>query len=290
MAICPFANYKQVTVPNRAKGNSGARALTEPNRISLHTAVSNDDDLFEWSNSTAADGVFAHFYVGETGVITQLQDTDWQATSDLDGNPKVIAIESWDGNSNPTKAFTPAQIESTVKLLVWIFETHTTIPQKLATSNLPGESEGLGWHRQGVPGFSEYTEDDGGVMYSKVNRKVCPGDAKIAQIPSIFTKTMAVLSPPALEYMTDSSFEQVMRSVPMIKVGSNISDPDRKEWSWTHWADNLRRMLVETNEKIDKLTQPVMDEDRLREIIQEEVNKAMTTIDARIVIYNKETE
>ena len=164
------------------------RRMATPRRINLHTAVSDSKSMFGFFSGR---GVFSHFYVREDGTVEQYQDTALRAACDLDGNPDTISVESWDGygrvwrSGNPP-AWTPLQVSALVKLIAWVLHTHPTIPQKLATSNRKTrESHGVSFHRLGVPGYMSYARPYG-LQYSSSRGKICPGPARIAQIPAIF--------------------------------------------------------------------------------------------------------
>lgn len=173
------------------------RRATERNRVNLHTAVSNSTSLYAmFSKPTAA---CSHFYVREDGTVEQYIDTDRYSAADLDGNDATISIETWDGYGRvpwpggQPPAWTPAQVSALVALCRWICATHG-IPVRLADNSKPGpSSRGISWHRLGIDGAFPALPDmragrlqrGGGMHYSSATGKVCPGDARIAQIPGI---------------------------------------------------------------------------------------------------------
>lgn len=200
MAIYPGAVVKLVprTFPR----------ATVRNRVNLHTAVSNLDSLYNmFSKPTAA---CSHFYVREDGTVEQYIDTDRYSAADLDGNDATISIETWDGYGRvpwpggQPPAWTPAQVSSLVALCRWICTTHG-IPPRMADDAKPGESSrGISWHRLGVDGAFPRLPDiragrlqrGGGMHYSSALGKVCPGDARIEQIPGIVA-ALVTLPPPS---------------------------------------------------------------------------------------------
>lgn len=176
-----------------------ARA-TARNRVSLHTAVSNTRSLFD---DFADGGPCSHFYVAQDGTVEQYIDTDFWSAADLEGNDATISIETWDGypsgapgywrDGSDVPPWNPAQVASLRKLVAWILDTHA-IPRQLAADAKPGpSSRGLAWHRLGVDGnFPELPDQragrlqrGGGMYWSTARGKACPGDRRIAQIPSI---------------------------------------------------------------------------------------------------------
>lgn len=173
------------------------RHAMTPVRINLHTAVSNRTSLA----AQFATGPYSHLYVAQNGAAEQYQDTACQAAADYQGNADTVSIETWDGGWNGAgagPAWTAAQLDKIVALVVELMLKHPSIPRQLATDNMPGKSShGLSWHRLGVPGFGK----SAGVQYSSRYRKVCPGDTRIAQLRDVVWPRVAQalnVTPPKL--------------------------------------------------------------------------------------------
>lgn len=157
-------------------------------------------------------GVNSHYGTGGLGEIWQWGDTRFRSGANLNGNPNVISIENadmgpgfpaWntrDGNAVP--AFTPAQIEANARILAWESsrQAHAAcppnwschkhgIPLELIPDAKPGR-RGIGYHRQGVPGYMA----PGAVKWSSATGKVCPGDRRIAQIPQIIARARQIVA------------------------------------------------------------------------------------------------
>lgn len=195
MAIYPGAVKK--LVPRTFK------RATERNRINLHTAVTNASSLYGMFSKAGA--ACSHFYVREDGTVEQYIDTDRYSAADLEGNDATISIETWDGYTGrpgwQPPPWTPKQVAALVALCRWICATHD-IPVRIAQDAKVGaSSRGISWHRLGVDGAFPRLPDPragrlqrgGGMHYSSAVGKVCPGDARIAQIPGI----VAAINPPA---------------------------------------------------------------------------------------------
>lgn len=176
-------------------------ALVNPQRVTLHTAVTSASSL-----ATAfKDGPFSHFYVRSDGTVEQYQDTAYRAAADLQGNDNSVSVESWDGygtsvfplNTSNVPAWTDAQAAAIAALIRWLWSTHPSIPRKLATdSKLGASSHGVAWHRLGVPKAAGATvSQTGGMLWSTSAGKVCPGARRIAQIPSIFARATGTATP-----------------------------------------------------------------------------------------------
>lgn len=139
----------------------------------------------------------AHFSTRADGTIFQSRDTAFQSAANLDGNHRVIAIENedhgaafgtWTGSDVP--ALTDAQVEAIARILAWAHETHG-IPLQLCPDSRPA-SRGLAYHRQGIDGnfpppFTGRVA--GGEVWTTSPGKVCPGDRRIKQLPSILQAT-----------------------------------------------------------------------------------------------------
>lgn len=155
----------------------------------LHTMVgtlSGTDGYFKTGNGSGYAGTESHFGVGPDGTIFQWQDTDFQADANGAGNWHVISSENadmgapfpkWGGSDVP--AWTPQQIEANARIAKWLNDVHG-IPLDVIPDARPGR-RGIGFHRQGVPGYAVA----GAELWSSSKGKVCPGDRRIAQVPQI---------------------------------------------------------------------------------------------------------
>lgn len=155
----------------------------------LHTMVgtlSGSDGWFRSGNGAGYAGAESHFGVGPDGTIWQWQDTDFQADANVDGGWHVISSENadmgapfpkWSGSDVP--AFTPQQVEANARIAKWLNDTHG-IPLDVIPDAKVGR-RGIGWHRQGVPGYAVA----GAERWSTSRGKVCPGDRRIGQVPAI---------------------------------------------------------------------------------------------------------
>jgi hypothetical protein len=136
----------------------------------------------------------AHFSTHGDGTIDQSRDTKYQSAANLHGNPRVISIENedmgpgfpkWSGSDVPP--LTDEQVKAIAAILRWAHEEHG-VPLQLCANSLPG-SRGLAYHRQGIDGnfgpFRFPGRVDGGEVWTEHFGKVCPGDARIAQLPTI---------------------------------------------------------------------------------------------------------
>ena len=171
-------------------------------RINHHQAVSRAQSLFPYFNAPGR--TCSHGYIDEFGGTEQYVDTKFQAAADLDGNDVTISLETWDNGGLATH-WNDKQLEAIINWDVWVIQNHPRIPIILAKSSVPGENKGLSWHRLGVPyrttpllalrriatAYAPGYVEKGGVWYSKVSGKTCPGDGRIQQVKEIIYPEVA---------------------------------------------------------------------------------------------------
>lgn len=148
----------------------------------------------------------AHFSTYADGRIDQSRDTRFRSAANLNGNPRVIAIENedhgprfgkWSGSNVPP--LTAEQVEACARILAWAHLAHG-VPLKLCPDSKPG-SRGLAYHRQGVDGnfgpgtaYPAVGRVAGGEVWSSARGKVCPGDRRIAQLPAILARAKRIVN------------------------------------------------------------------------------------------------
>lgn len=168
------------------------KKMAKPEVVCLHTIVGNPP------------ASAAHFSTRADGHIFQSRDTDFQSGANLNGNHRVIAIENddfgpefgpWDtGDGHAVPPFTPQQVEAIARICAWAHKTHG-IPLEPCPNSRPG-SKGIAFHRQGIEGnFGPFAFGGivkGGEVWTESRGKVCPGDARIAQIPMIIKRARVI--------------------------------------------------------------------------------------------------
>jgi hypothetical protein len=132
-------------------------------------------------------GTESHFGIGARGEVVQWQDLMFRADANLDGNHRLISIETadkgapfpdWEGSDVP--AWTRAQVDSIVELVAWLCG-RLDIPATLIPDSRP-DRRGIGYHRQGIPGSFRDGLVPSGERWSDDFGKVCPGDRRIRQL------------------------------------------------------------------------------------------------------------
>lgn len=180
MAIYPGAAIK--LIPKH-------KTPLKASQVIMHTAVSDAASLYGFFST---DPLCSHFYVREDGTVEQYVDTKFQAPANRNANDSAISIESWDGRKPDVTPWTPAQVVSIVKLILWANKTHG-VPLRLCSSPT---AAGVGWHAMwGAP--SDWTPARG---------KTCPGPARIPQIAGI----LALANRPVVKSSGDDDFMAVL--------------------------------------------------------------------------------
>src|SRR6266540_6296210 len=150
----PFAIKKPIDLDPGDPLRAGRKALV------LHTAVTTASSLYpSWKTGP----IEAHFYVRKDGTLEQYLDTKWTADHAVDANPWALGLESQDNGSPTPGPWTEAQLNTIVKLAVYL-----DIPAQMLKC---APSDGIGYHRQ--------------CDAWNPNKHSCPTDPKIKQIPLI---------------------------------------------------------------------------------------------------------
>jgi hypothetical protein len=172
--------------------------LTTPDIVCIHTIVGTVAGTDAMWRRTGYSGTFSHFGVAGDGTVTQWQDTAFRGGANYNGNHRIISVECADLDSSFAKwnvndgsavpAFTAAQCEALAQLIASMCKAHN-IPCVLIPDAKPGR-RGIGYHRQGVPGYMAA----GAEQWSTAQGKVCPGNRRIAQIPGLIARAQQILT------------------------------------------------------------------------------------------------
>lgn len=212
----------------------------------------------------------AHFSTRSDGHIYQSRDTAWQSAANYQGNPRVIAIENddmgapfpaWDTrDGHAVPAFTSQQLEAIAKICAWAYKTHG-IPLVACPNSRP-ESRGIAYHRQGIDGnflaegYAYGGRVPGGEVWTLHRGKVCPGDRRIRQIPTIIARarTLAGLSGGGLlADLTDAQQQEVLTAVREMRtkiknIEQFVEPPD--DWKVrVHWLATGLSAMRNTDHK-----------------------------------------
>jgi N-acetyl-anhydromuramyl-L-alanine amidase AmpD len=169
MPVCPFAANKLI-----APGSNDPRI--QPRVAILHVDAGNAESLYDYFKNRSG-GIESHFHIKKSGEIEQYRDTDFQADANHNANDFAISIETQGYGSGE---WTPAQVESIKKLLVWLNKTHPAIRLQKAPA---WDGTGVGYHVQfGAPG-----------AWTPV-AKSCPGPDRIRQFEAVIVPWLKTVS------------------------------------------------------------------------------------------------
>lgn len=184
-----MARYSGASWRPLANNWSAQPRLTTHDLIILHTMVGSLTSTDGYFRNNGYGGPESHFGVGHDGTVYQWQDSVYRAEANGAANARAISIETadlgpgfprWDTNSgNAVPAWTDEQCDAIARIIAWACSTHD-IPCVLIPDSKPSR-RGVGYHRQGVPGYAV----PGGELWSSARGKVCPGPRRIAQIPGV---------------------------------------------------------------------------------------------------------
>lgn len=163
-------------------------------------------------------GTESHYGVAGSGHAEQWQDRAFTADANLNGNSRVISIETADmGEGFPKGAWsdppwTTAQIEKLAQIVAWecSVAAHADCPKtwRCYREGIPlvrmnnSNERGVGYHRLGVDGnfpasgiLAGRLQRGGGEKWSEARGKVCPGDNRIRQIDEVISLARKITNP-----------------------------------------------------------------------------------------------
>lgn len=187
--LYPGAEYRPLGTQTQPK-------MTSHDIICLHTMVGSLEGTDVYFRSGGYGGTESHFGVGHDGTVYQWQDLAFTADANLDGNGRVISIETadsgpgfpkWSGSDVP--AWLPAQVDAIADLVAWL-ASNFDIPCAPIPDSRPGR-RGVGYHRLGIDPWRVAD----GEHWSTSRGKVCPGDRRIAQLPAVIAAAASIINP-----------------------------------------------------------------------------------------------
>jgi hypothetical protein len=231
--------------------------------ICLHTMVgflTSTDVMFK---KNGFGGTESHFGVGGIwggdkaakldGVVYQWQDTEFSADANLNGNRRLISIETADNAPKLAKdiePWTPKQCAAIIKLVAQLCRKYD-IPAVLIPDSKPGR-RGIGFHRQGIDPFRV----EGGEVWSSSRGKECPGDRRIAQLKSVIIpgvrKALAGDKPVTEDQMAWNDKHKL--SELDAKIYGMKKDELRSESGFIRYPPGVERLRQEMKQSNAKLT------------------------------------
>lgn len=175
-------------------------------------------------------GTESHFGVGgkwgsddgKDGVVYQWQDTDFTADANLDGNHRIISIETADNaphDADDLAPWTDRQCEAIARIIAWACKLYN-IPVLLVPDSKPGR-RGIAYHRQGCehsdglgshPGWLVR----GGERWSTSVGKPCPGEARIKQLTKIVIPRVRALLNGDTDDMSAEDVRSIKAAIPTV--------------------------------------------------------------------------
>lgn len=171
--------------------------LRKKNKILLHTMVGTLWGTDNYFGQSGYSGTESHMGVGGDGSALQWQDDEYQADANLEANDDALSIETedmgplfpdWDTSGDNVPPWTDAQIEKIAQIVARWSVRHD-IPLVLI-EDTEDSTRGIGYHRQGADPWRKH----GGERYTEAYGKVCPGDARIAQIPQVIARAKQIIA------------------------------------------------------------------------------------------------
>lgn len=182
---------------NTIKRDMGSRQIIKPVGLVLHTAVTGASALpptgdTKWNWYLNKQGELQQYYAANEATAAHVDGNKWQVNGQWRG---FLALESWDGYNTPVwprkqadsdpgggPAWTPEQVESIIRLIVWLHK-EWSVPLVKATGV---QGEGIGYH-------SQYLRPKPQKRWTSSH--VCPGRKRIAQVPGIIAEAKRRAAP-----------------------------------------------------------------------------------------------
>jgi len=165
-----------------------------PDALIFHVAVSESSSLYGFFSRVPN---CSHFYLRRDGTYEQYLPISSKSSAEKEGNARTISVETQGGILNPnSEPWADAQLEALSELAAWCFEEHG-IRLSFMESSKPQE-KGIGTHRLGCNGNFPSLPDiragriqrGGGELWTNSRGKICPGDAKVRQVPGIISRAI----------------------------------------------------------------------------------------------------
>lgn len=158
---------------------------TRDRGLCLHVAVSEAASLYNYFNQPG--NPTSTWYVRRDGTVEQYVDSRFRAPAQLEGNPTMLSVETQGGTVDAnTEPWSAAQVEALARIAAWCHTEHG-IPLDQMPDSRPA-TNGIGYHRLGVNPWRV----SGGELWSSANGKICPGQGKINQIPTIIKRARLI--------------------------------------------------------------------------------------------------
>ena len=204
MSRYPSATWKPI--------GGTSRIAVRKDIFCLHTAVGSGTSTWNYFNRADV-GVYSHIVVcgvwgadagkDVDGLALQMADTDCRAAANLDGNWRIVSVETADNAARPIQPWTPAQCETLSRLMADANRLDG-IPLEPIPDSRPGR-RGIAYHRLGCNPYRV----NGGELWSSSTGKDCPTQARIDQIPGLIDRARAIVAGQEDDDVTDEQMQQI---------------------------------------------------------------------------------
>jgi len=193
MARYPGAEWRPVERYKAGGPNAVPMSRYDVGEDHTYVGSPTPDRAFDGFNTPGNPVPHLMFFPGRKPV--QYIDTDFRSSATLEGNPRCVTWETWDGFPDMwTDGQAPLDsdfiVEEKAKFMVWLHDTHG-IPLVRLPDSRPA-SRGMGWHRLGIDG--NFPTSPGTLLGGRVADgenwstsfgKTCPTDTRIRQFVNI---------------------------------------------------------------------------------------------------------
>lgn len=223
--------------------NVGKRARrAKGHGLACHIAVS------ELAALRPYPGADWHAYIPKRGPAIQMLDLDLQAWTTGDGNYRMASFESQGGvvNAN-SEPWAEDQCENIARMYAYLHESEGAPLQLMPDSR--ASSKGLGYHRLGIDPWRVSR----GEVWSKHRGKICPGQAKISQLPDILDRAIQIVRGSSTPNLTDNTDKVTAPNIPGYYSDKEIDMfliyDQRYGVFWAITADFTSKSMIHPNDR-----------------------------------------
>ena len=223
---------------------SDSQPAIRPTQFIVHSIVApwTPERTYEyWRDSTNLE---SHFGLGYDGSLGQFIGTETRADANAAANRRAdgtgaVSLESA-SNLQASDPWTAAQVESLIKLGVWLHEKHG-IPLQICRS---ADDDGFGYHRL----HSAWNPDG----------HSCPGDARVAQFKTVVFPGIAARATGTTEEEDMPTTAEIADAVfAKLAAGGGVLENNDVARVATAVAAKLQPIEIAQNATIDKLVSTV---------------------------------
>jgi hypothetical protein len=140
------------------------------------------------------------------------------------------------GRGSDILPWTPAQLDALVALADWCCDTHDIPRRRASSARLPGAA-GIAYHSQPM---RERFDSSSHNPWTAYQGKTCPGDARVAQYPTVVARVAAITAPPTEDDVPYLDWPEKDRKALIADLrkallyditGSKPTDPDKGPWT-----------------------------------------------------------